>query len=47
MNLTLTERHKQILSSVLFDWDGKSGEGEQVDKEALELYKMIVNQKDK
>jgi hypothetical protein len=45
MTTNFTEQQRQILSIVLFEQVGKSSEGEQMDKETLELYKEIVNQK--
>ena len=45
MTTNFTEQQRQILSIVLFEQVGKSSEGEQMEKETLELYKEIVNQK--
>ena len=45
MTTNFTEQQRQILSIVLFEQVGKSSEGKQMDKETLELYKEIVNQK--
>jgi hypothetical protein len=45
MTTNFTEQQRQILSIVLFEQVGKSSEGEQMDKETLELYKEIVNKK--
>lgn len=46
MNLNITDRQATILGialTMLYDEIGKSGEGQQMMKEASELHKMIVN----
>lgn len=48
MNLNLTDRQLTILSislTLLYDEIGKSGEGQQMMKDASELHKMIVDLK--